>query len=194
MLVTTKTGDTVSLRPIRPDDAPRLIDFHQHLSSRSVYRRFFFVHPMLSAAEVERFTCVDYVDRLAIVAEDGDQLIAVGRYDRSVGSVEAEVAFVVADEYQHHGIATLLLQALADAAGPKGITTFVAEVLAENREMLGLFSRSGFPITTGRGDGVVTVRLALSERHPPADLGAAPGVGQEREGTAEGLGTFGHVV
>src|SRR5665213_599720 len=98
--VTTKAGTKVHLRPIRPDDAPRLIDFHQHLSPRSVYRRFFSAHPRLSAAEVERFTCVDYVDRMAFIAEDGDQLVAVGRYDRSPGTAEAEVAFVVADQYQ----------------------------------------------------------------------------------------------
>ena len=78
----TKGGVTVHLRPIRPDDAARLVEFHKGLSTRSVYRRFFFVHPSLSPAEVERFTHVDYVDRLAIVAVDDLRLVAVGRYER----------------------------------------------------------------------------------------------------------------
>jgi GNAT superfamily N-acetyltransferase len=194
MRATTHTGSKVSLRPIREDDAPRLVDFHRHLSPRSVYRRFFFVHPTLSAAEVERFTCVDYVDRLALVAEDGDRLVAVGRYDRSPGSVEAEVAFVVADQYQQHGIATLLLAKLADAARINGITTFVAYVLPENRDMLGVFSHSAFAVSTSVEDSVLTVRLALTERHPPVELGPTPGAAQELERTAPGLGPVGHVA
>jgi GNAT superfamily N-acetyltransferase len=178
MRTTTNYGQEVSLRPIRADDAPRLVEFHRQLSPRSVYRRFFFVHPTLSAAEVERFTCVDYVDRLALIAEDGDRLIAVGRYDRSPGSVEAEVAFVVADEYQHRGIATLLLAKLADAARLNGITTFVASVLRENRDMVRVFCHSGFHVSTAVEDAVVTVRLALTERDPPVDLGPTPGGSQ----------------
>ena len=77
----------VGLRPIRSDDAAGLVAFHARLSPRSVYRRFFFVHPVLSATEVERFTCVDRVDRVALVAEDGDRLVAVGRYDREADEV-----------------------------------------------------------------------------------------------------------
>ena len=163
--------DAVSLRPIRPDDAAGLVDFHRHLSPDSVYRRFFSVHPVLSAAEVERFTCVDHIDREALVAADGDRLVAVGRYDRCPGTPEAEIAFVVADEYQHHGIATALLGALADAARQVGVATFVASVLAENRAMLDVFRHSGFPISTATEDGVVSVRLTLRARDPASDPG-----------------------
>jgi GNAT superfamily N-acetyltransferase len=193
MLTSTAAKDKICLRPIREDDGPGLIDFHRHLSPRSVYRRFFFVHPILSATEVERFTRVDYVDRLAIVAEEGDRLIAVGRYDRNPGSLEAEVAFVVADRYQHHGIATALLQKLADAARSHGITTFVAYVLPENRDMLSVFRHSSFRVSTTIEDAIVTVRLVLPEWHPPAELGAAAGAGQKLERAAESLGPIGHV-
>jgi GNAT superfamily N-acetyltransferase len=171
----TREGMTVHLRPIRPDDAPRLVDFHQHLSPGSVYRRFFSAHPRLSAAEVERFTCVDYINRMAFIAEDGDRLVAVGRYDRSPGTSEAEVAFVVADQYQHHGIGTLLLERLADAGWRSGITTFVARTMMENREMLAVFVDSGFRVTTSIEDGIVSVffliepdeayQVALAARH-----------------------------
>ncbi|HEX3566985.1 MAG TPA: hypothetical protein VHU17_16570, partial [Acidimicrobiales bacterium] len=100
-VVTTKDGGVVHVRPIRPGDGPGLAQFHQHLSLRSAYRRFFFVHPVLSAPEIERFTRVDYVDRLALVVDEDQRLLAVGRYDRSPGTEEAEVAFVVADLYQN---------------------------------------------------------------------------------------------
>jgi GNAT superfamily N-acetyltransferase len=115
-LVILSDGTCCSLRPIRPDDAERLVEFHQHLSLRSTYLRFFTVHPTLSAKEVERFTTVDYVDRLAFVVERSGQVIAVGRFDRIAGTSDAEVAFVVADDYQHHGLGSLLLDELARAA------------------------------------------------------------------------------
>ena len=105
------------VRPIRPDDAPRLVAFHNDLLPRSVFLRFFTFHTELSPKEVERFTCVDYVNRLALVAEIEDRLIAVGRYDSAPGDTEAEVAFVVADDFQHHGIGALLLDELARSPG-----------------------------------------------------------------------------
>jgi len=178
-MVTTRGGTTVSLRPIRPEDASRLVDFHERLSAQSVYRRFFSVHPQLSAAEVERFTRVDYVDRLAIIAEVGDRLIAVGRYDRSPGATEAEVAFVVADQSQHDGIATFLLELLADAAWVNGITTFTAQTMADNQEMMGVFVHSGFQVKSTLERGIIDVRFpidpddgyraARSARHTPIE-------------------------
>jgi GNAT superfamily N-acetyltransferase len=159
--VETRTGVTVHLRPIRPDDDSCLTEFHEHLSPQSVYRRFFFTHPRLSPAETEKFTHVDYVDRLALVAEYGDRLAAVGRYDRIPGTADAEVAFIVADDFQHQGIGTILLERLAGAAWKKGITAFVAETLSENREMLEVFRRSGFHVTSSTSYGTVSVRFPI---------------------------------
>ncbi len=159
--VETISGSKLHLRPIRPDDGARLTAFHEHLSSESVYRRFFFVHPRLSAKEVERFTHVDYVDRLALVVELDGRLLAVGRYERLADSKEAEVAFVVADEFQHQGIGTLLLEHLADAALDHGITTFSAQTLADNQAMLDVFMKSGFHVTTTRDYGTIRVQFPI---------------------------------
>lgn len=159
--VTTMRGTTVHVRPICPDDAARLIAFHESLTPLSVYRRFFSFHATLSDSEVTRFTCVDYVDRLALIAEVDGRMIAVGRYDRLSGTADAEVAFVVADDFHHHGIATLLLELLAEAAWPCGITTFVASTLAENREMLSVFINSRFEVSTKLDCGVVEVRFSI---------------------------------
>lgn len=159
--VSTSLGTTLHVRPIRPDDAARLIGFHQALTPRSVYRRFFSAHPKLSDAEVKRFTCVDYVDRLALIAEVDNQLVGVARYDRLAGTPDAEVAFVVADEFQHHGVGTVLLELLANAAWHSGITTFVASTLAENRDMLGVFTGSRFDVTTKLDFGIVEVRFSI---------------------------------
>ncbi|MGO9856647.1 MAG: N-acetyltransferase family protein [Acidimicrobiales bacterium] len=154
------------VRPIRPDDAPRLVAFHELLSPHSVYLRFFTFHPTLSQGEVERFTTVDYVNRLALVATAGDRLIAVGRFDRVPGETEAEVAFVVADEYQHHGIGSLLLDELARAAWQRGVEVFKADTLAENAAMLDVFRHAGFPVTSGIEYGTVTLRFPIEPTDP----------------------------
>ena len=155
------------LRPIRPDDAPGLAAFHDHLSDRSCYLRFFSIHPHLSTREVEHFTHVDYEDRLALVAERDDRLIAVGRYDRSPESNEAEVAFVVADDYQHRGIGSLLLDELVDAARDHGVDTFVADTLHENHPMLDVFFHSGFEVESDCVSGTVSLHfpIASTERY-----------------------------
>src|SRR4029077_104948 len=116
---------------------------HGRLSPETVQLRFFTAHPRLSDAEVERFTNVDGRDRAALVAVLDDGIGAVVRYDRSPGTDEAEVAFVVEDAQQRRGVATLLLEHLAALARSNGITRFTAETLGPNRRMLDLSRDAG---------------------------------------------------
>lgn len=159
--VTTRKGTTLHLRPIRPEDGDALVAFHERLSVDSIYRRYFSMHPKLSDAEVTHLTSVDYVDRLALVVEDGDRLVAVGRYDRYPETTTAEVAFIVADDYQHLGLGLTLLTHLAAAAWARGITTFRAETLAENRDMMAVFFDSGFPVTSTVTDDEISVQFPI---------------------------------
>src|ERR671918_1882463 len=172
-------GGTARIRPIEPSDGPALVAFHGRLSPESVYARFFSAKPTLTDAEVERFTHVDHDARVALVAELGDRLVGVARYDRTADEREAEVAFVVADEHQGRGIGTVLLEHLAAAARERGITRFVAETLPGNRKMLEVFRGAGFDETTSSGDGVVYVELAIE----PTDRARA--VVEAREHRAE---------
>jgi len=164
------------IRPIRPDDAERLVTFHNHLSPHSCYLRFFAFHRTLSPKEVERFTCVDYRHRLALVAEVEEALVAVARFDRHEGTTEAEVAFVVADEYQHHGIGSRLLYELVAAARERGITTFLADTLLESRAMLDIFLHAGFGVRTHAEYGTLYLCFDIT---PPKAYRLAPDVPEQ---------------
>jgi len=154
-------GTPLSIRAIRPDDAARLAAFHASLSQWTVYLRFFSSHQDLSDEEVRRFTQVDYRDRVALVAEMDGRLVAVGRYDRLPDTTDAEVAFVVADDYQHHGIGALLLDHLARAGWSRGITGFMAEVLVGNTAMLRVFYDSHYEVEWGEQQGTVQIRFPI---------------------------------
>jgi GNAT superfamily N-acetyltransferase len=154
-------GTIVRIRPIHPDDAPDLADFHDHLSAETVRFRFFVAHPHLRAAEIERFTRVDYWDRLALIASVEGRLAAVARYDRLPGTDRAEVAFVVADELQGLGLGTLLLEHLSAAARRRGVASFVAETLWDNRPMQEVFVQAGFSCVRGWDGGVVEVSFPI---------------------------------
>lgn len=159
---TSKSGLALTVRPIRPSDAPDLVAFHHRLSEGSVYRRYFSWHPELSDSEVAHLTTVDYVDRLALVVFSGGELVAVGRYDRYPDADRAEVAFLVTDALQRQGIGSQLLDRLAAAAWERGITTFVAETQSDNRDMLGVFSDSGFAVRRSFDDNVAYVRFSIA--------------------------------
>ena len=156
-----RDGTVLRFRPIRDTDAGAMTAFHETLSPRSVYRRFFFAHPRLSPGEVERFTHVDYVDRMAFVVLDEGRIVGVGRYERLEGTDEAEVAFVVTDAYQRRGVGALLLDHLAEVARNHGLHRFSAQTLSENRDMLGVFLASGFPVETSSDGGTVAVRFPI---------------------------------
>ncbi len=135
------------LRPVRSDDATRLVDFHAHLSPDSIYRRYFSSHPLLSQQEVSHLTQVDYVDRLALVIADVEDIVAICRYERIPSTTTGEVAFVVRDDYQHRGLGHVMLEQLAKAAWSRGLTRFTGVTMRENRGMISIFEHSGFPVT-----------------------------------------------
>lgn len=171
-------GSPAHLRPITPDDKEKLVEFYDRVSPESKYFRFFAPYPELSPRDIDRFTTVDNYDRVAFVVTVGDQIIAIGRYDR-LENTEAEVAFLVEDAHQGRGLAQLLLEHLAQAGRERGITKFIAETLPENGRMIQTFRDAGYKIAGGFEDGVMRLEF------PIAATETAVGVMRSREHRAE---------
>lgn len=166
-----RDGHEVRVRAIRPDDAERLQRFHSRLSLDTIVFRFFRVVPQLSREMAEHFTQLDYDRRMALIATLGEgaaeEILAVVRYD-ATSPTEAEVAFVVRDEWQGHGLATELLHRLARYARARGFTTFMAITMASNARMLDVLRNAGFPCTMRYQGGDIEARLDITRPpHPP---------------------------
>ena len=167
--VVLSDGATAHLRPIRPDDADRLVEFYGRVSDDSKYFRFFVPYPTLSPRDVETFTQVDHTDRVALIVLIGDEMIAVGRYER-IDAGQAEVAFLVEDDHQGRGVGSVLLEHLAQSARERGIGRFVAEVLPHNHKMITVFSEAGYTIASRLTDGIVHVEFEIRPTDDSIDV------------------------
>ena len=164
--VILRDGGTLRLRPPRREDAPALLDFFSGLSQESLHRRFHGL-PNLRPQLVEPLLEPDWTARGALVGTlagdgDGERVVAVANYVRLRDPALAESAFAVADSEQGRGIGTRLLERLAERAADVGIERFLAEVLPENRSMLGVFEKAGFELTRQREGGVVEVEFPIA--------------------------------
>lgn len=160
-----RTVDAIVLRQIRPDDWHRLQRFHRSLSPATIARRFHGAKAELSEPLAHRFTDLDGVDEAAIVATDPEsgRIVGVARYGR-LGPGCAEVAFVVEDAYQGHGLGRQLMWRLADLALRNGITTLVAEILPGNVPMMRLMHEVGKVRTRFVPGGVMEVTVNVAAR------------------------------
>ena len=177
--VVVADGGTVHLRPVRPSDAPLLVALHAGLSPRTRYLRYFSAYPRIPERDLYRFSHVDHHDRVAFLAVLGGEAIAVGRYERTPDSDDAEVAFVVTDAHQGRGIGSVLLEHLAAAGRESGIKRFHAVVLAENTGMIRVFRDAGYAVTRHLEYGEVNLEFAIDE------TAVTEAVMREREQRAE---------
>jgi RimJ/RimL family protein N-acetyltransferase len=167
---TLKSGTTVCIRAIRPDDKRRLAAAFDNLEPESIYSRFFYQKQTLTDAELTHATEVDFESIVALVVTvgdgEGETIIGAGRYmviDMSEKPPRAEVAFAVEEDFHRQGIAGMILRHLAAIAREKGVVCFEAEVLPKNIGMLAVFSRCGFPVQTEPGRDTVHVTISLTD-------------------------------
>ena len=137
---------TLQIRPVRADDAERLIDLHARCSEEARYFRFHAAKPRLRAAEASYLAAVDGRARVALAAtavEDGEErIVADARFDL-VGDGDAEAALLLRDDVTGRGLGTLLLNRLFELASGLGVRRILLDILPENRAMLALARRAG---------------------------------------------------
>ena len=150
-----KNGEDILFRPIRPDDEPSMVNFHKTLSGQSVHLRYFHMENLSAGVAHERLIrkCfIDYAQEMALVAErkgpeNGQrEILAVGRLSKMSGGRKAELAVLVSDRYQRHGLGGELVRRLIQVARDQEVHEIVANIQPENLAMRALANRFGFKI------------------------------------------------
>ncbi|PAX58327.1 bifunctional acetate--CoA ligase family protein/GNAT family N-acetyltransferase [Brunnivagina elsteri] len=165
-----KNGMEITIRPIRPEDEPLMIKFHQTLSEQSIYFRYFHLIKLSQRIAHERLTrlCfIDYDREMALVADydnpdtGQNEILAVGRLSKLHGTNQAEFALIVADKYQCQGLGRELLQRLLQVGRDENLSEINAEILLENHEMQQVCKKVGFAIQRTADASVVKAAIAL---------------------------------
>lgn len=153
-------GEEVVIRPIRPEDEPLMVRFHESLSERSVYLRYFHlvdIDERTSHDRLIRICFSDFDREMALVAEAMDtasgqrEILAVGRLSRLPFTAEAELAVLITDEYQGRGLGTEITQRLLNIGRAEGLRRITAELLDENVSMQKVCRELGFRMTPEMG-------------------------------------------
>lgn len=165
-----KNGMEVTIRPIRPEDEPLLIQFNYNLSQESIYFRYFHLIKLSQRIAHERLTrlCfIDYDREMALVAdylnpETGEhEIIAVGRLSKLTSGNRAEFALIVADKYQCQGLGSELLNRVLQVGKNENLSEINAEILLENRGMQSICEKLGFTIARTADHAVVKASISL---------------------------------
>jgi acetyltransferase len=167
---TLKDGTQVTIRPIRPEDEPAMVKFHETLSERSVYLRYFHLMNLEQRTTHERLTRIcflDYDREMALVAvrrnpETGDaEILGVGRMTKVHGTREAEAAVLVSDKWQGRGLGKELLSRLQVVGADEKLEKLTADILPDNRDVMRLCEKLGFTLKHSLEDEVVRAEFKL---------------------------------
>ena len=152
----------VWLAQLEPSDRESLRRFFYRLSPETLYRRF--MRPVSRPGQVrpDRLLDVDHWDREAIVAVDDGEIVGVARYVRQAGAGEAELAVVVADDWQRQGHASRMLATLAERAAAACINRFTMSMLADNGPILRLVRRADPSARFALSHGVYETTVPVS--------------------------------
>ena len=160
-----RNGTPVLIRPIRPEDEPLMIHFHEALSDQTVYFRYFHMINLSQRVSHERLARICFTDfdrEIVLVAQTLDAeplIIGVGRMNRLQTTSNAEFAVVVADSYQHQGLGPELVRRVVDIASREGVEKLVGEILPTNRAMIQVSKKLGFSVRHDIEEDVVRVEM-----------------------------------
>lgn len=167
---TLRNGTPVTLRPIRPEDEPLMVTFHETLSARSVYLRWLHMLNLsrrVAHEEMIRMCFIDYDREMALVADyDNPQtgqheIIGVGSLIKEQSTKSAEIALLVTDQFQRQGLGTELLRQLIQVGRDEQLQRLIGDILAENQGMVEICKKLGFRLQYSLEDQVVKVELEL---------------------------------
>src|SRR5215469_1669602 len=171
---TVKNGEQVIIRPIRAEDEPLMVKFHQGLSDESVYLRYF-QHVRLSDRtaheRLARVCFLDYDREIGLLAEYRDpstkdtRIVAIGTLQKLFPKSEGEVAVLVSDNYHGQGLGKELIARLVSFARDEQLQVVSATTMVENYAMTTIFERLGFQLSTDE-DQLVTAKLFLARALP----------------------------
>jgi acetyltransferase len=163
-------GTPLIIRPIRPEDEPLMAKFHETLSERSVYFRYFHAMGLTQRIAHDRLTriCfIDYEREIALVIlkkgaqSDDDEFLAVGRLIKIRGTHDGEFAVLVSDSWHHRGLGNELLKRLVEIGREEKLHRIYGDILPENRDMLRVCDKLGFSRHYSADEGVVRAEIAL---------------------------------
>ena len=158
-------GTQLNFRAIHPTDEPRMRDLFYKLSAATIYYRFMSHQKRVSRHQIQDFVYIDHRNDVTIVTTlpeaHGEEILAVGSYYLDQKTNLAEVAFVVSDQWQNHGIGTFLLKHLMRIARRNGIRGFTAEVLTENKPMQAVINKSNCKIKSKFTGSVYSYEMAF---------------------------------
>jgi acetyltransferase len=167
---TMKDGNEVTIRPIRPEDEPALVRFHETLSERTVYLRYFHLMNLEQRIQHERLTRICFIDydrEMALVAERRNpetgesEILGVGRAMKIHGTTEAEVAVVISDNWQGRGLGKELLARLLIVGADEKLTKLTADILPDNRGIMRICEKLGFTLKHSLDDEVVRAEFKI---------------------------------
>lgn len=177
---TTRSGERVLIRPVKPTDESLLRDLFYGLSRETIYQRFFGAKKYMPHENLQRFCTIDYDAEMTLVAtvceNDLERVVGWALYSAPrAGGRLSEVAFVVADDWQGRGVGTQLLRRLIEVAEARGVRGFVAQTLATNSRMLRVFEKCGYPVEERPNGDVVEIHIAFDQARPTwADIDGRP--------------------
>jgi acetyltransferase len=164
-----KDGTPVTIRPIRPEDEPLMVQFHHTLSERSVYLRYFCSLSLSTRVEHERLVriCFGSYDRgFALVADRTNpdtgqhEVLGVGRFS-AINRTEAEAAVLVSDQWHGRGLGTELLAGVARTAREEKFRRLSGEILRDNLATQAIFKKVGFKLRAMDDPSSVSALLEL---------------------------------
>jgi acetyltransferase len=156
---TMRTGETLTVRPIRPEDAAAHAEAFRRVPPADIRWRFFSPIRELSPALTARLVQIDYDREMAFIAtrEATGETVGAARLVRDPGGEEAEFAIIVGDEVKGHGLGGFLMERLFQWAGDRGVRKIVGQILADNAPMLAFVRRLGFSLRRSAGEDDVVV-------------------------------------